>query len=306
MTVLVTGGTGMIGHALQKVLPNGVFLSSTDVDLRNYEQTYKVFKTHNPEKVIHLAARVGGVKANTNFIAEFYKDNIDMNTNVIDISHKLGVSKVLSFLSTCIFPDNIEYPLTEATVHNGEPHSSNFGYAYAKRMLDVQSRAYRQQYGCNFITVIPNNLFGENDNFHLEHSHVIPAMIRKIYEAKINNSEVTLWGDGSPLREFTYSEDLAKIILFTLENYNGEHPLSVGNPGERSIKSVAEDVVDIFDFRGRINWQTDKPAGQHRKPSSNKKFLELGWDKKYTPFREALEKTCQWFLESYPNVRGIG
>jgi len=305
MTVLVTGGSGMIGDAVQKVLPDGIFLSSKDVDLRNYKQTYEVFKSYKPDKVIHLAARVGGVKANTDFIAEFYKDNIDMNTNVIDVSHKLGVSKVLSFLSTCIFPNNIEYPLTEDKVHNGEPHSSNFGYAYAKRMLDVQSRAYRKQYGCDFITVIPNNLFGENDNFHLEHSHVIPAMIRKIYEAKINNGEVTLWGDGSSLREFTYSGDLAKIILYVLENYNGEYPLNIGNPDERSIKSIAENIVDIFDFKGKINWQTDKPAGQYRKPSSNEKFLELGWNGEYTSFRKALEKTCHWFVENYPYVRGI-
>ena len=163
---------------------------------------------------------MGGLKANLNNLGSFYYENIIINSNVLEASRKFNVKKVVSLLSTCVYPDKITYPLTEEQIHNGKPHDSNYGYAYAKRMLDVQSQAYRDQYGCNFITAIPNNLFGENDNFDLENSHLIPAIIRKVHEAKMNNSDIILWGDGSPLREFTYSKDLAKIILFLLNNYD--------------------------------------------------------------------------------------
>jgi len=220
MTVLVTGGTGLVGHALQKVLPNAVYLSSKDYDLRNYDECLSMIRKYMPEHVFHLAAKVGGVKANSDFAAEFYYDNILINTNVLNASYNNNVEKVVSLLSTCVYPNKVNYPLTEDQIHNGEPHQSNFAYAYAKRMLDVQSRSYRKQYGCNFITAVPNNLFGENDNFDLENSHVIPAIIRKIHEANVNNKNVVLWGDGSPTREFTYSLDLANILLFILEKYD--------------------------------------------------------------------------------------
>tara|TARA_R110002153_G_C13125747_1_gene479330 strand:- start:168 stop:761 length:594 start_codon:yes stop_codon:yes gene_type:complete len=197
--------------------------------------------------------------------------------------------------------------LTEDQLHLGPPHGSNFGYAYAKRMVDVMSRAYRQQYGCNFITAIPNNLYGENDNFDLENSHVIPALIRKVWEAKTNNKNyIECWGDGTPLREFTYSGDIAKILLFLLENYNQPEPINIGNTDEYSIKEVVEIICKQLDYSGEVVWQTDKPSGQHRKPSSNQKLLDLGWKKEdYISLEEGLKKTCEWFIMTYPNARGI-
>ena len=201
----------------------------------------------------------------------------------------------------------MRYPLTEEQIHNGQPHISNFGYAYAKRMLDVQSRAYRKQYGSKFITVIPNNLFGENDNFDLEDSHVIPALIRKIHKAKIENKDrVDLWGTGKPLREFTYSKDVAKILLLMLEKYNGVEPRNIGNTNEYSIKDVADKISKILEYKGDITWNLFMPSGQQRKPSSNKKLLSLGWKKNdYTDFDEALKNTCEWYIINYPRVRGI-
>jgi len=170
----------------------------------------------------------------------------------------------------------------------------------------VQSRAYRDQYGCNFITAVPNNLFGEYDNFDLEDSHAIAAIIRKIYEGKISNRDVTLWGDGTPLREFTYSGDIANTILFLTKNYNGRHPINIGNTHEVSIKEVAEVVSEIIGFEGDIIWDTTKLKGQHRKPSDNSKLLSLGWDiNSYTPFRSALTRVCQWFIMNYPDIRGV-
>ena len=303
--ILVTGGSGMIGSALKNEIPNAIFVSSSDFDLRDSKQCSEMFKIHRPEYVIHLAARVGGVKANYKYLGEFYHDNILINTNVLKCASKLKVKKLLSMLSTCVYPAATEYPLIEENIHQGEPHWTNFAYAYAKRMLDVQSRAYRKQHNCNFITAIPNNMYGINDNFHLEDSHVIPAMIRKIHEAKINNSTVELWGDGSPIREFTYSQDIAKIILFLLENYNGEKPINIGNVQSISIKELALTIKEIVGLSSEIKWDTTKLSGQYKKPSSNKKLLDLGFSHKdYTPIDVGLRETYRWFKDVYPKVRG--
>jgi len=255
--------------------------------------------------VIHLAAKVGGVNANSTFLGDFYYDNITINSNVLECTKNARVKKVVSLLSTCIYPDKVKYPLTEDQIHCGPPHVSNYAYAYAKRMLDIQSRAYRDQYGCNFITAVPNNLFGEFDNFHLEESHLIPALIRKIYEAKMRNSDVTLWGDGSPLREFTYSKDVAKILAFLLKSYSEPEPINIGHTKEYSVLELAKKVSNILEFSGNIIWNTDKPSGQYKKPSSNQKLLNLGWrEEEYTDLNLALNNTCCWFLDNYPNIRG--
>ena len=305
--MFITGGTGMVGSAFKRFLPqaeypNRIYLSN--------ERCANMFSALLKDKeVIHLAAKVGGVKANTDEIADFYLENSLINQRILDAAHRGNAKKVLSLLSTCVYPDApyVTYPLTEDQLHLGPPHHSNFGYAYAKRMVDVMSRAYRQQYGCNFITAIPNNLYGENDNFDLENSHVIPALIRKVWEAKINKEpSVFCWGDGSPLREFTYSEDITRILLFLMENYDEPEPINIGNTDEYSIKEVVEMICDILGYDGGLEWQTDQPSGQHRKPSSNQKLLDLGWKKEnYTPLKEGLKKTCEWFIMNYPNVRGV-
>ena len=311
MRILVTGASGLVGRALRGYSENFkdyefVFVGSKECDLRERNETFELFKNTNPDSVIHLAARVGGVKGNIDYVADFYSENIQINTNVLDASRVFGVKKVISLLSTCVYPDNATYPLTEDQIHNGPPHSSNFGYAYAKRMLDVQSRAYRQQYGCNFVTAIPNNLYGKWDNFDIENGHVIPSIVKKIYEANLTNSDVTLWGDGTPLREFTYSDDLAKILIFILENYNEAYPINIGNTKEVSIKYIAEKIAKILDFKGKIIWDTSKPKGQQRKPSKNDVLLGLGWDKnKYKNLDLGLKETCDWFVSNYPNIRGI-
>ena len=303
--ILITGGTGMLGQAFENA-PEGyeiIKAGTSQWNLTKYDEALEMFKTVCPTVCIHLAARVGGVKANTEKMADFCTDNLFINTNVLKAANYTGVTKVLSLLSTCIYPDNALYPLTEDQIHSGPPHVSNFGYAYAKRMLDVQSRAYRQQYGCNFITAVPNNLFGPNDNYN---SHVIPAIMRKMHEAKIDNKDVVLWGDGSPLREFTYSKDLADILLFLLKYYNKPEPINIGNTAEYSIKEVAEIIAKIVNFDGQIIWNTSAPMGQHRKPSDNSKLIGLGWEKKgYTDLTKALTQTYKSFKIYYPNLRGI-
>jgi len=294
----------MVGSAFKRVLSTAHYPTRQEMDLLQSLDFSKI------ENIIHLAAKVGGIQANMSSMGDFYYENEKINQNVLQGAKNAGVKKVVSLLSTCVYPDAsyVTYPLTEDQLHMGPPHSSNFGYAYAKRMVDVMSRAYRQQYGCNFITAIPNNLYGENDNFDLENSHVIPALMRKIWEAKINKKPfVECWGDGSPLREFTYSEDIAHILLFLLKHYNEPKPINIGNTDEYSIKEVVEMLCKFLEYDGEIIWNTDKPAGQYRKPSSNQKLLDLGWNKNgYTPLAEGLKKTCKWFIIKYPDVRGVG
>jgi GDP-L-fucose synthase len=305
--LLITGGSGMVGSAFKQVLPDAVYPARQELRFMLKRIFHK--QEFGGKNVIHLAAKVGGVKANTEQVADFYNQNSALNEKILSACHLGGASKVVSLLSTCVYPDApyITYPLTENQLHLGPPHPSNFGYAYAKRMVDVMSRAYRQQYGCNFITAIPNNLYGENDNFDLENSHVVPAIIRKVWEAKINNKPfIECWGDGSPLREFTYSEDIVKILIFLLENYNEPEPINIGNTEEYSIKQVVEMICSILEYNGKVKWDTRMPSGQHRKPSSNRKLLDLGWDKKwYTSLEKGLTKTCLWVKDNYPLLRGV-
>lgn len=313
--LIITGGTGMVGSAFKKILPTAKYPNRTELDLAISESIENFLDNGNYDNgpkydaIIHLAAKVGGIKANSDYVADFFSENMQINNNLLKYACFNDIPKVVSLLSTCVYPDSpyITYPLTEEQLHMGPPHNSNFGYSYAKRMVDVMSRAYRQQYGCNFITAIPNNLYGENDNFDLENSHVVPALIRKIWEAKINNRpSVEVWGSGSSLREFTYSLDIAKILLFLLQNYSEPEPINIGNTEEYSIVEVVSFLCELLEYDGKIEWNITKPSGQYRKPSSNKKLLNLGWkESDYTPLKEGLKKTCEWFRINYPNVRGI-
>ncbi|MFA6049695.1 MAG: GDP-L-fucose synthase [Candidatus Paceibacterota bacterium] len=325
--VIVTGGSGLLGTPLVSLLKQeGAMVlapKSTDLNLLYKEQVFDYFAKHTDtdftdkstvEVVFHLAAKVGGVQGNSQAPFDFYTENIQMNTNVLEAAKYSHIPKVISVLSTCVYPDaaHVTYPLTEDQLHNGPPHSSNYGYAYAKRMLEVQSRAFMEQKSFGHarksrICVIPNNLFGEHDNFDLENGHVIPALIRKIWEAKVaSQPEVIIWGDGTPLREFTCAKDAAKIMLVIAEEYKGKEPLNIGSTEEHSIADVARMIARLLDYKGNLNFDTTKPNGQHRKPSSNAKLLELtSWKvSDYTPFTRALRQTCEWFVAAYPNVRG--
>ena len=307
MRVLVTGGTGMVGSAFKDSSRHQfIKVSSREFNLTNFTDSLNMLSKYRPDSVIHLAAKVGGVKGNTEFVGDFFRENILINTNVLEACRWYKIPKVVSLLSTCIYPDNATYPLTEDQIHSGEPHTSNFGYAYAKRMLHVQSMAYRKQYGCNFVCAVPNNLFGKNDNFDLENGHVIPSVIRKVHEAKVNGEKsVTFWGDGSALREFTYNEDIADSLIFLMENYDGEAPVNIGNTNEISIRDLVDEIVGIFDYTGDVIWDTSKPSGQHRKPSDNSFLKSLGHNIKHTDIRDALADTCAWFSKNYPRVRGL-
>ena len=297
----------MVGSSFSRIEHDHdiILVGSKDCDLREHDQTTSLIVDYSPHAIIHLAAKVGGVYGNFNNMSDFFYENVKINMNVLNTAKELGIKKVVSLLSTCVYPDDATYPLTEDQIHNGEPHYTNFGYAYAKRMLDVQSRAIRQQFGLNYITAVPNNLFGENDNFDLENGHVIPSLIRKIHEAKLTGIPPVLWGDGTSLREFTHSSDVARSLIFLLEYYNEATPVNIGNTSETSISTLVKILSNILDYKGKIKWDKARPAGQFKKPSSNKKFMKLCPAFKYNNLNDSLEKTCAWFLDNYPNVRGI-
>jgi len=305
MKAIVTGAAGLLGSEIVSLDDSVIGLTSKDCNLVESASGLQLFT--QADTVIHCAAKVGGVKANTDYVADFFDDNVKMNMNVMRACRESGF-KLVSILSTCIYPDAkyVNYPLTEDQLHLGPPHDSNFGYAYAKRMLDVQTRAYRKQHGCNFITVIPNSLYGNNDNFDLSSGHVIPALIRKFHEAKLHGHDhVEIWGSGRPLREFTFARDAAKIILWLAENYDNPEPINIGNPEQTSIRELAQMIAEEIGYEGGVKFDNTKPDGQYEKPSSNEKLQRLGWSESYTPLRIGLAESIKLFKERYPNVRGI-
>jgi len=309
MSLIVTGARGLLGSEIVNLSKDVAGITSSDCNLIESAGLIKSIANYRKghQTLIHCAAKVGGVKANTEYVADFFDDNVRINMNVLE-SCRRNKLKLVSVLSTCIYPDApyVKYPLTEDQLHLGPPHNSNFGYAYAKRMLEVQSRAYRQQFGCNFISVIPNNLYGINDNYNLDSGHVIPALIRKFHEAKINGKdEVYVWGSGKPVREFTFARDAAKIILWLAENYNGDEPVNIGNPDCVSIENLAKIIGEEIGYEGRIKFDASKPDGQYEKPSSNEKLRSLGWEGEYTALRDGLRETIKSFSDRYPNVRGV-
>lgn len=306
MKILVTGSNGLVGSAVKRVYNKDVeifFATREDADLTDLAQAKALFERVKPTHVLHLAAQVGGIGGNMAHPGEYFRNNLLINVNTLEAARLANVSKLLTFLSTCIYPDKAEYPLKEDSLHLGPPHSSNFGYAHAKRMIDVQSRAYRKEWGCNFITVVGTNIYGPNDNFSIENGHVLPSLIHKCFLAKQNNEDFNIWGSGSPLREFVLSDDIAKLALWALENYNEESPIMLTSGVETSIKDVALLVAEKMDFKGNVVFDTTKSDGQLRKPSDPTKIRKYLPDFKFTSVEKGIEKTVSWFNEHYPNIR---
>lgn len=310
--ILVTGGTGLVGKGIQTVIENDkkedeewIFLSSKDANLLSEEETDAVFEKYKPTHVIHLAALVGGLFANMSSNSDFFRSNMKMNDNILEASRKINVKKLVSCLSTCIFPDKTTYPIDETMVHNGPPHPSNFGYSYAKRMIDVQNKAYNEQYGCMFTSVVPCNVFGPHDNFNVLKGHVIPGLINKAYEAKKNGTPFEIWGTGSPLRQFIYSQDLAKLFIWTVRDYNEIEPiiLATDEADEVSIKEVAMMILEAFDFKGEVKFLTDKADGQFKKTASNAKLRKYLPEFQFVPTRQAIKDTVDWYVANYESAR---
>ncbi len=302
--ILVTGATGLLGKAIQELaVPDMIFIGSKDADLTDFKQAQKIFQKVRPTQVIHLAAQVGGIGGNSMHTGEYFRNNIMINTNVLEAARLAGVKKLVSFMSTCVFPDKCKYPLNEKNIHNGPPHPSNFGYAYAKRMLEVQSNAYRNEWGCNYIIAIPTNIYGPHDNFSLKDGHAIPSLIHKCFLAKKNKVDLPVWGSGKPLREFVLSDDIAKLAVWALDNYNEPSPIILSSGIEISVKDLVLLIANKMKFTGKIIFDDTKPDGQFRKPSDTTKFRKYLPDFKFTPIGKGIEKTVDWFVKNYPNIR---
>jgi len=307
--LLVTGANGLVGSQFKGDL---IAITSKVGDLRDKKTVDSIIdfytdkdrqKEYAVDRIIHCAAKVGGVGGNMKYKGEFFYDNIMINTNVIESARQHGVKKLVAFLSTCVFPDNVEYPLTESKIHLGAPHFSNDAYAYAKRMAEVQIRAYKEQYGLNYTSVIPTNIYGPNDNFNIENGHVIPSLIHKCYMARENNTDLIIWGSGEPLREFIYSKDVAELALWVLENYNESEPIILSTSEEISIKDVVSVIVEAMNFKGNVKFDKTKPDGQFRKPSDNSKLVSYLPNFKFTPFDVGIKETVEWFDKNYPNIK---
>lgn len=301
---IVTGANGLVGYAIRQLkLPDFIYLTREVVDLTDFDAIKNKFVELSPENVIHLAAQVGGIGGNLIHSGEYFRNNILININVLESARIARSKKLLSFMSTCVFPEKCPYPLNEKDLHNGPPHPSNFGYAYAKRMLEVQSSAYRKEWNCNYIVAIPTNIYGPNDNFSLVDGHVISSLIHKTYLAKKNGADLVVWGSGKPLREFIYSSDIAKLALWVMENYSEDTPIILTSGIEISILELTEMIIKKMKFKGRLVFDSSKPDGQYRKPSDITKLKKLLPEFQWTPLEEGVEMTVDWFLSNYPDVR---
>ena len=297
--VYVAGNTGLVGSAIVRTLhwkgyTNILSSPSHHWDLRNQMDVERFFRVNEPEYVYLAAAKVGGIGANAYYPGHFIYDNLMIQTNVIHAARKFGVKKLLFLGSSCIYPKFAEQPITEDQLLGGHLEPSNDSYAIAKIAGIKMCQAYRKQYGFNAISLMPTNLYGPNDNYDLDSSHVLPAMIRKFHEAK---DKVTLWGDGSAMREFLYVDDLAEAAFKCMVNYDSKEIINVGTGKDITIKELATTIADVVGFKGEIEWDTSKPNGTPRKVLNVDKIKSLGWEPK-VGLREGIEKTYELYKES--------
>ena len=297
--VYVAGNTGLVGSAIVRMLhwkgyTNILSSPSKSWDLRNQMDVERFFRVNEPEYVYLAAAKVGGIGANAYYPGHFIYDNLMIQTNVIHAARKFGVKKLLFLGSSCIYPKFAEQPITEDQLLGGHLEPSNDAYAIAKIAGIKMCQAYRKQYGFNAISLMPTNLYGPNDNYDLDSSHVLPAMIRKFHEAK---DKVTLWGDGSAMREFLYVDDLAEAAFKCMVDYDSEDIINVGTGKDITIKDLAETIADVVGFKGEIVWDTSKPNGTPRKVLNVDKIKSLGWKPKVN-LREGIQKTYDLYKDS--------
>ncbi|CRG99693.1 GDP-L-fucose synthase, putative [Plasmodium relictum] len=337
---LVTGGTGLLGNSLREVIKSTntdfneneneiiinsndkniikkyVFLSSKICDLRNYEDTQKIFEKYKFTDIIHFAAHVGGLYANKNNNLNFLTNNLEINSNVVKLCHKYSITRGIFTLSTCIFPEKCELPLIEEKIHDGRCHLSNEGYSVSKRVLEVLVRFYREKYNYEWICIIPTNIYGKYDNFNIRDGHVIPSIIHKMYLAKVNDTYVKLLGDGTAIRQFIYNRDISRILYYILNTYYSKNLtiikdnifnviLSTNIPSnELTIKEIANKIKYHLNFKNEILFDTKEDNGIHKKTSCNDKLMKIVEDSfEFTDLDKGLKETIDWFISEYENIR---
>ncbi len=304
--ILVTGSSGVLGTAIRSISTEYpqyefIFLTSSDCDLRDIQATLQYVSNCKPDAIMHLAAVSGGIGLSMKHPATMLRDNVLMTFSVLEAARKCRVNKTIMTLTAGMYPANAPLPLNEEYIHDGYPHDSNYGSSFAKRLIDPAIRSYREEYGINVIGLIPGGIFGENDNFNYDDATMVPSLIRRFYENKNNNENIVIWGDGSPLREYSYSKDLARIYMWALEHYNNAQVLNIGSTEENSVRDIAFMIADIMGIdHGRIYFDKSKPLGIFKKNTDNSHLIALS-DFKYTPFLDGLEKTIQWFCNASVN-----
>jgi GDP-L-fucose synthase len=306
--VVVTGGAGFLGSfVVEKLKERGcrqiIVPRSRDYDLRDREAIIRLYREARPHIIVHLAAVVGGIGANRANPGRFYYENAIMGLELMEYARRFEVEKFVAVGTICAYPKFTPVPFTEENLWNGYPEETNAPYGLAKKMMLVQAQAYRAQYGFNAIYLLPVNLYGPGDNFDLETSHVIPAIIRKSLDAKeAEISEITLWGDGSPTREFLYVEDAAEGLLLGAEVYNGEEPVNLGSGEEITIRDLAQIISEEIGFTGKLLWDTTRPNGQPRRCLDVSRAKQLfGFEAAY-PLREGIRRTIQWFVDHRSSI----
>ncbi|WP_336798478.1 GDP-L-fucose synthase [Exiguobacterium acetylicum] len=308
--IYIAGHRGLVGSAIHRKLikdgyTNLVVRTSKELDLRDKEQVDRFFKEEKPEFVFVAAAKVGGIVANNEFPADFIRDNLMIQTNVIDASYRNQVEKLLFLGSTCIYPKLAPQPLKEEYLLTGPLEPTNDAYALAKIAGIKMCQSYNKQYGTNYISAMPTNLYGENDNFDLQSSHVMPALIRKFHEAKLSNqSSVQVWGTGTPKREFLYSDDLADACVYLMNQYNEDEIINIGVGQDVSIKELAETVQRVVGFKGELKFDATKPDGTPRKLVDTTKINQLGWKAK-VELEDGIRKAYDWFLNNTDKLEKV-
>lgn len=306
--IYVAGHNGMVGSAIKRKLEeegckNIVFRSSSELDLENQKATEEFFQTEKPEYVFIAAAKVGGIYANDTYRAEFIYKNLQIQNNLIHFSWKHGVKKLLFLASNCVYPKVSPQPMKEEYILSGHLEPTNEPFAVAKIAGIKMCESYNRQYGTNFISAIPANLFGPNDDYDKLYSHLIAAFIKKFHEAKISSADnVILWGTGSPRREAMYVYDLADACLFLMQNYDSSEPINVGTGNDKTVKELAELTKDIVGFDGRIIFDATKPDGMMRKLLDVSKINKLGWKAK-TDLKKGIKLAYEWFVKNYSKVK---
>lgn len=300
--IYVAGHKGLVGSAIVRILEqngynNLVYKSSDELDLTQEIHVYKFFQEEKPEYVFLAAAKVGGIHANNTYSADFLFQNLKIQNNVIDAAYRNNVKKLLFLGSSCIYPKLCPQPIKEDYLLTGALEPTNDAYAIAKIAGIKMCQAYNKQYGTNFISVMPTNLYGINDNFDLQNSHVLPALIRKFHEAKQENKkEVEIWGTGTPKREFLYVDDLAEACIYLIDNYNDSEIVNIGTGEDVTIKELAMTIKNIVEFDGELTFNTSKPDGTPRKLLDVSKLHFLGWKHK-TSLEQGIQKTYEWYQE---------
>ena len=302
MTILVAGGTGLAGSAIVRELERAnkkvIGISSKDVNLLDRAKTFSYIKDLKPNIIIDAAAKVGGVGSNNAYPVEFLSQNLQIQSNLMDAAHEVKVEKFVFLGSSCIYPRNCAQPIKEDYLLTGELEQTNSAYAIAKIAGIELIKSYRKEYGYSWISVMPTNLYGPNDSFDLENSHVLPALIRKFVEAQRNNSpEVVLWGSGTPLREFLHVDDLAKAILVCLEKYDDSQQINIGSGDEISIRDLGQKIANLTGFTCKVVWDSNRPDGTPRKVLDSTKINKLGWKAAIT-LDQGMAATVEWYQEN--------